>query len=187
MEPAALAGLILVVGITVFLLMGAPISVGVGLSATLAMFVILGVENGVLTSAQRMFNGVNSFALLAIPFFVLAGGIMNNGGIAERLINLAKILNGRPCTAGGSVQTSSPTCCSFAGSSVLGCRWPRRSGRRWPRWQAKDGYDKGFSAATNVASAPSGWLILKEHLLIIYASPGGTWISAPFMAGYIPA
>src|SRR5665648_424966 len=95
MDTAALAGLILGVGIAVFLLMGAPISVGVGLSATLAMFVILGVENGVLTSAQQVFRGINSFPLLAIPFFVLAGVIMNNGGIALLLINAAKVMVGR--------------------------------------------------------------------------------------------
>src|SRR5688572_17719423 len=95
MDIAALAGLVLVVGIAVLLLIGAPISIAVGLSATLAMFVIVGTQNGVLTAAQQMFKGINSFALLAIPFFVLAGVIMNNGGIALRLINAAKVLVGR--------------------------------------------------------------------------------------------
>jgi len=94
-SEVALVSCILLGGMVVLMAIGAPISISIGLPSAISMILVLGLENGALTSAQRLFNGVNSFALLAIPFFVLAGGIMNNGGIAERLINLAKILVGR--------------------------------------------------------------------------------------------
>src|SRR3990170_5696827 len=94
MDPVSLAALLLLVGIALLLVIGAPISIAVGLSSLAAMFVFLGTEDGVLTAAQQIFRGINSFPLLAIPFFVLAGVIMNNGGIALRLVDAAKGLVG---------------------------------------------------------------------------------------------
>jgi len=176
---------ILLGGMVVLMAIGAPISISIGLPSAISMIVVLGVENGALTSAQRMFNGVNSFALLAIPFFVLAGGIMNNGGIAARLINLAKILVGRtPAPLAQTNVIANMLFGSVSGSAVAAAA---AIGTTMAPMQAKDGYDKGFSAATNVASAPSGMLIPPSNTLIIYAlASGGTSIGALFMAGYIP-
>ena len=184
MDPAALAALILVVGIAVFLLMGAPISVGVGLSATLAMFVILGVENGVLTSAQQVFRGINSFPLLAIPFFVLAGVIMNNGGIALRLISAAKVLVGR--APGSLAQTNVAANALFGAVSGSAVAAAAAIGSTMGPLEAKDKYDKNFAAAVNIASAPSGMLIPPSNLMIVYSLVSGTSIAAMFVAGYIP-
>ena len=87
-------GVSLLVIVPILLLIGTPICTSMGLGSVAAMCVILGVDKVDITAAQRIYTGMNSFALLAIPFFVLAGYIMNNGGIAQRLINLAKALIG---------------------------------------------------------------------------------------------
>jgi tripartite ATP-independent transporter DctM subunit len=181
----ALVSYILLGGMVVLMAIGAPISISIGLPSAISMILVLGLENGALTSAQRLFNGVNSFALLAIPFFVLAGGIMNNGGIATRLINLAKVLVGRtPAPLAQTNVIANMLFGSVSGSAVAAAA---AIGTTMAPMQAKDGYDKGFSAATNVASAPSGMLIPPSNTLIIYAlASGGTSIGALFMAGYIP-
>jgi len=184
MDPATLAGLILVAGIVVFLLMGAPISVGLGLSATLAMFVILGVENGVLTSAQQVFRGINSFPLLAIPFFVLAGVIMNNGGIALLLINAAKVMVGK--IPGSLAQTNVAANALFGAVSGSAVAAAAAIGSTMGPLEAKEKYDKNFAAAVNIASAPSGMLIPPSNLMIVYSLVSSTSIAAMFVAGYIP-
>src|SRR5690554_2990640 len=95
MDPATLAGLILLFGIIIGIVMSMPIAVVIGVSSILAAVPLLGMAEAVLVTAQRMFTGINSFPLLAIPLFVLAGVIMNNGGIAGRLVDAAKVLTGR--------------------------------------------------------------------------------------------
>ena len=82
MDPATIAGLILLVGIAVMIAVSVPIAVAIGLSSTIALIVLIGFDSTVLVASQRLFTGVNSFPLLAIPFFVLAGVLMKNGGIA---------------------------------------------------------------------------------------------------------
>jgi tripartite ATP-independent transporter DctM subunit len=180
-----LVGLVLLGGMALLLLIGAPISISIGLPSAVAMVMVLGLENGAATSAQRMFQGVNSFALLAIPFFVLAGGIMNNGGIATRLINLAKVLVGR--TPAPLAQTNVLANMLFGSVSGSAIAAAAAVGTTMAPMQARDGYDRGFSAATNVASAPSGMLIPPSNLMIIYAlASGGTSVGALFLAGYVP-
>ena len=95
MDPAMLAGSILVLGIALLILIGAPIAVAIGLPSVIALIAVLDADSAVFVAAQRMFTGSSSFTLLAIPFFVLAGNLMNSGGIATRLIDAAKVLVGR--------------------------------------------------------------------------------------------
>jgi tripartite ATP-independent transporter DctM subunit len=184
MDPAALAALLLLGGIALFLVVGAPVSVAVGLSSLAAMFVILGTEDGVLTSAQQIFRGINSFPLLAIPFFVLAGVIMNNGGIALRLINAAKVMVGR--APGSLAQTNVAANALFGAVSGSGVAAAAAVGSTMAPLQAKERYDRGFAAATNIASAPSGMLIPPSNLMIVYSLVSGSSIAALFVAGYLP-
>ncbi|MFV2104185.1 TRAP transporter large permease [Micromonospora sp. LOL_024] len=184
METAALAGLVLVVGIAVLLVVGAAISVAVGLSSVLAMFVVVGFDNGALTAAQQMFRGINSFALLAIPFFVLAGVIMSQGGIALQLINAGKVLVGR--VPGSLPQTTVAANALFGAVSGSSIAAAAAVGTTMSPLAAKGGYDKNFSAAVNVASAPAGLLIPPSNLMIVYSLVSGTSVAALFMAGYLP-
>lgn len=184
MDVALMAALILLIGVFVLLLIGAPISVAVGISSATAAISVLGFENGVLTSAQQMFRGINSFPLLAIPFFVLAGVIMNNGGIARRLINVAKVLVGR--MPGSLAQTNVAANSLFGSVSGSAVASVAAIGSTMAPLQEKEGYDKNFAAATNIASAPAGMLIPPSNLMIVYSLVSSTSIAALFVAGYIP-
>jgi len=184
MDVAVLAATILVVGIVTLLLLGAPISVAVGLSSVLAAISVLGIEGGSVVAAQRMFRGINSFSLLAIPFFVLAGVIMNNGGIALRLINAAKVLVGR--MPGSLAQTNVAANALFGAVSGSAVASVAAVGSTMGPLQAKEGYDKNFAAAANIASAPAGMLIPPSNLMIVYSLVSSSSIAALFVAGYVP-
>jgi tripartite ATP-independent transporter DctM subunit len=184
MEVAALAGLVLVVGIIALLALGIPVSVAVGTSSAAAAITVLGFENGLLTSAQQMFRGVNNFSLLAIPFFVLAGVIMNNGGIALRLVNFAKMLVGR--APGSLAQTNVAANAMFGAVSGSAVASVAAVGSTMGPLQAKEGYPKDFAAATNIASAPSGMIIPPSNLMIVYSLVSSTSVAALFVAGYVP-
>lgn len=185
MDVAVQAALILFIGVAFLLIIGAPISISVGIASAFAMFTLLEMDNGALTSAQRMFTGMNSFTLLAIPFFILAGVIMNNGGIAIRLVNCAKVLSGR--MPGSLAHTNVVANMLFGSISGSGVAAAAAVGGTMSPLQEKEGYDKHFSAAVNIASAPAGMLIPPSNTLIVFSLvSGGTSISALFMAGYIP-
>ncbi|WP_434922499.1 TRAP transporter large permease [Glutamicibacter sp. PAEs-4] len=184
MDAALIAGIVLVLGIAVLLLLRVPIAVAVGFSAFAAVAAVIGMEKASFVAAQRLFTGINSFALLAIPFFILAGVLMNNGGIAGRLIDAAKVLVGRmPGSLAQTNVVANALFGSVSGAAVASAA--AVGGVIGPR-QAKEGYDKNFSAAVNIASAPSGMLIPPSNTLIVYSLVSSTSIATLFVAGYIP-
>lgn len=177
--------IILVVVFLVLLMLGVPVAYSIGLAGITTMLVGLDSLPAMTTFAQRMANGLDSFTLLAIPFFVLAGQLMNKGGIAVRLIDLAKILVG-PLPGGlafvnivanmlfGAISGSAVASASAVGSILH------------PRMQ-EEGYEKNFSAAVNISSATTGLIIPPSNILIIYSlASGGVSIAALFVAGYFP-
>ena len=170
----------------IFLLaIGLPISVAIGFSSLLSMFLILDPAAAVQVAAQKMFAGIDIFALLAIPFFVLAGDIMNRGGIALRLINVAKLVAGNlPGALIHANVIANMLFGSISGSSVAAAA---AVGGTMTPIQEKEGYDIPFCAAANIASAPTGLLIPPSNPIIIYSLvSGGTSVAALFLAGYIP-
>lgn len=185
MDLAAQSGFIMLVLVPVFLLIGVPISVGIGMASTCAMISIMPFENALMTSAQRVFTGINSFSLLAIPFFLLAGIIMNNGGIAKRLVDCAKVIGGK--LPGALAQSNVIANMLFGAISGSGVAAAAAVGGTMGPLQEKEGYSKEYSAAVNIASAPTGMLIPPSNTLIVYSTvAGGVSIAALFMAGYIP-
>ena len=184
METALLAGLILLVGIVVLIALAVPIAVAIGLSSVIAIIAVLGVDRAVLTTSQQMFAGINSFTLLAIPFFILAGVLMNNGGIASRLIDAAKVLVGR--APGSLAQTNVVANSLFGSVSGAAVAAAAAVGTVMGPRQREEGYDRSFSAAVNVASAPSGMLIPPSNTFIVYSLVSSTSIAALFVAGYGP-
>ena len=185
MSPALSAAIVMAVSVFIMLAMGVPISISIGGSSVLAMLLILPFDGAMITSAQRMFTGVNSFSLLAIPFFVLAGNIMNNGGIAIRLINCAKVFSGR--LPGSLAQTNVVANMLFGAVSGSGVAAAAAIGGTMTPLEEKEGYAKDFIAAINIASAPTGMLIPPSNTLIVYSTVAGSVsISALFMAGYLP-
>ena len=149
------------------------------------MLFVLPFENAMGTAAQKVFTGVNSFSLLAIPFFILAGNIMNNGGIAIRLVNCAKILSGR--MPGALAETNVVANMLFGAISGSGTAAAAAIGGTMAPIELEEGYDKDYVAAVNIASAPTGQLIPPSNTLIVYATVAGSVsVAALFMAGYIP-
>ncbi len=177
--------LVLVLSFVILLIIGVPIAFSIGIAGILTMLMSIDAMPALTTYAQRMATGLDSFALLAIPFFVLAGGIMNSGGIAMRLINFARVLVGK-LPAGlafvnvmanmlfGAISGSAAAATSAIGT-IMG-----------PEMK-KEGYDESFSAAVNISSATTGLTIPPSNILIIFSlASGGVSITALFLAGYIP-
>ena len=177
--------LVLVISFVVLLILGVPIAFSIGIAALLTMLVSIAPEPAFTTLAQRMATGLDSFALLAIPFFILAGQLMNRGGIATRLIDLAKSLVGT--LPGGLAYVNIVACMLFgaiSGSAVAAAS--AIGGIMNPR-MVKEGYSRPFSAAVNITSATTGMIIPPSNILIVYSlASGGVSIAALFVAGYIP-
>lgn len=185
MDIAVLSGLIILVLLVVMLIAGVPIAVALGVSSICAILPVLNFEATVVTGAQRIFSGISIFSLLAIPFFILAGNIMNKGGIAVRLINLAKLVTGR--TPGALAQTNVVANMLFGAISGSGTAAASAMGSIIGPIEKEEGYDPNFSAAANIATAPTGLLIPPSNVMITFSLvSGGTSVAALFMAGYIP-
>lgn len=185
MNTALICGLIMIVVILGLLYIKTPISISVGLGAALSMVVVLPGAKAALMSAQKIFTGINSFTLLAIPFFILAGIIMNNGGIARRLVNLALVLVGR--MPGSLALTNVVANMLFGAISGSGSAACAAIGGIMGPLEEEEGYDKDYAAAVNIASAPTGILIPPSNTLIIFSTvAGGVSITSLFLAGYIP-
>lgn len=184
MSPALVAALILLVGVVVLIAMSVPITVAIGLPSLLAAMAVLGPENAAQAVTQRMFTGTNSFSLLAIPFFVLAGSLMNSGGIAARLIDAAKVLVGR--MPASMAQTNIVANGLFGAVSGAAVAAASAVGTVMTPRMKEDGYSRNYSAAVNVASAPAGMLIPPSNTFIVYSLVSSTSIAALFMAGVGP-
>lgn len=172
-------GMIMLIVAPTLLIIGVPISVSMGLPAVIGMFLILKPEAVAITSAQRVFTGVNSFSLLAIPFFVLAGVIMNNGGIAKRMITFAKAIIG--FIPGSLAQANIVANMFFGAVSGSGVAAAAAIGGVMGPIEKEEGYDTAYSAAVNTASAPCGMIIPPSNTFIVYSlASGGASVAALF-------
>ena len=184
LSPSAVAALILLVGIVLLIAASVPIAIAIGLPSLIAAMAVLGPENAAQAVAQRMFTGTNSFSLLAIPFFVLAGALMNSGGIAARLIDAAKVLVGRmPANLAMTNVVANGMFGSVSGAAVASAS---AVGTVMSPRMREEGYDRAYSAAVNVASAPAGMLLPPSNTFIVYSLVSSTSIAALFMAGVGP-
>ena len=176
---------ILVISFMFFIAIGTPVAWSIAISSLLTILVSIPSLAAVTTIAQRMATGLDSFSLLAIPFFILSGQLMTNGGIADRLIHFAKSLVGSlpgglaliniiSAMLMGAIAGSAMASASAMGS-ILG-----------PKME-KEGYDKEYGAAVNITSSTIGLVIPPSNVLIVYSlASGGVSIAALFLAGYIP-
>ena len=177
--------IVMVVLLVIMLAIGVSISVAVGLSSALAMLCMLDANISFATSAQRLFAGANSFSLIAIPFFILAGNIMNNGGIAERIVNVAKVVAGR--MPGALAQSNVVANMLFGAISGSGAAAAAAMGGTIGPMEKKEGYDPVYSTGVNIASAPTGMLIPPSNLMIVYSTIArSVSVAALFTGGYVP-
>lgn len=170
----------------VLLLLKVPVAYSIGISTTISL--LLNIDNlpSITTIAQRMTTGIDSFALLAIPFFVLAGEIMKRGGIANRLINFAKSLV--VSLPGGLAYVNVLASMLFGAISGSAIAATSAIGSIMTDRMEEEGYPREFSAAVNITSSTTGLLIPPSNILIVYAlASGGTAsVAALFIAGYLP-
>ena len=179
------ATLILFGSFFVMLFAGVPISAGIGI-ASIITAIMSGMDGNIfaLTAAQRCFSGCDSFSLLALPFFSLGGSIMNKGGIAKRLVRLARLLVGWvPGYLAATNVLANMFFGAVSGSSVAATS---AMGSIMSPLELDEGYDPNYSAAVNICSAPTGILIPPSGPLILYSiTAGGVSVAALFMGGYL--
>ncbi len=179
------ATIILFVTFFIMLFAGVPISAGIGIASVIAI-VASGrsdLQGFAFTAAQKCFSGLDSFSLLALPFFSLGGNIMNKGGIAKRLVRLARLLvGGIPGYLAATNVLANMFFGAVSGSSVAATS---AMGSILSPLEKDEGYDPNYSAAVNICSAPTGILIPPSGPLILYSiTAGGVSVAALFMGGY---
>lgn len=181
----ALTTVLLFAVFAMLLALSVPICVSIAIASIVTALSTLSWDQISFIVMQKMNSGVESFSLLAVPLFILAGNIMNNGGIARRMINFARIFCG--FIPGSLAQTNvlgNMLFGSLAGSAVAAAS--AMGGSICPI-EKEEKYDMAFATAVNIASAPTGLLIPPTSAFIVYSTVvGGVSISALFMAGYIP-
>lgn len=169
----------------VLLVLGVPISYSIGISSLVVILQTVPLDVSVVTAAQRTFVGMSKFSLTAIPFFILAGNLMNQGGIAKRLVDFVMAILGK--LPGALLVTNAGANALFGAISGSASAAAAAVGSMVKEGEEQQGYDKGLCAATNGASAPSGLLIPPSNALITYSlASGGTSVAALFLAGYVP-
>lgn len=177
--------LILVLTFVILLGIGVPVAWSIGVSTLMTMLVSVPFMPAVTTVAQQMATGLDSFTLLAIPFFVLAGQIMNQGGIAKRLIAFAKNLVGS--LPGGLAHVNIVTAMLFGAIAGSAAAAASAIGGFMGKQMEEEGYDREFAAAVNITSSTTGLIIPPSNVLIVYSlASGGVSIAALFLAGYLP-
>lgn len=179
------AAIVLVIVFAFLLIMGTPVSFSIITSAAVTITMFLSPKFAMFIAAQKLTTGIDSFSLLAVPFFILAGNLMGSGGLAQRLVNLAMLVLGRVpgslalTNIAGNAMFGSLSGSGIAAASAMG------SVLRDPEKNA--GYEEEFSAATNIATAPVGQLIPPTNAFIIYsAACGGVSVATLFIAGWVP-
>jgi len=186
MDIEIISILVLFVSFFSLLAYGLPVAYSIGISTTIAILINIIFVPGLTTVAQRMTTGIDSFALLAIPFFVLAGELMNKGGIANRLVNFAKSAVGSLPGGLGYVNIlASMLFGAISGSAVAAAS---AIGSVMTDRMEDEGYPVPFSASINITSSTTGLLIPPSNVLIVYAlaSGGAASVAALFIAGYLP-
>jgi tripartite ATP-independent transporter DctM subunit len=177
--------LILVLTFLSFLAIGLPVAWGLGLASFCTMLITVPMLPAATTIAQRMATGLDSFSLLAIPFFVLAGEIMNRGGIARRLIELAKAMTGR--LPGSLLYVNVIAAMLFGAIAGSAAAAVSAIGGILGKPMEEENYPKGLSAAVNITASTNGLIIPPSNILIVYSlASGGVSIAALFVAGYLP-
>ena len=181
----AITALVLFGVFAVLLILGCPISISIAISSIATTLVNLPWDQTSFIVMQKMNSGVESFSLLAVPLFILAGNIMNNGGIARRLIRFAQLLSGR--IPGSLAHTNVLANMFFGALSGSAVAAASAIGGIMAPMEEEEGYDPAFSTCVNIASARTGLLIPPTSAFIVYSTvAGGVSVSALFMAGYIP-
>lgn len=184
MDITQQAILILLGAFILLLISGIPIGIVMVLAALVSIMPFIPLDSSIFVATQKVFSGLDNFALIALPFFIFAGNMMNRSGVATRLVEFSKLFVG--CIPGALALTNILGNMIFGAISGSAIASATAMGATLSNSQRKEGYDPAFAAATNIASAPTGILIPPSGLFIILSLVSGSSISALFMAGYLP-
>ena len=182
MSDPTVATWILLGSFALFLVLKAPITFSLAVSSVLtAMY----LKIPLMAIVQQMVQGVNSFSLLAIPFFIIAGEMMGEGGISRRLIAFSNLLVGR--VRGGLAQVNVLASMFFGGISGSAVADVSSIGTILIPMMKEKGYDADYSVAVTVTSACQGIIIPPSHNMIIYSlAAGGVSVGRLFLGGFVP-
>ncbi len=167
----------------VFLMIGLPVFFGL-LAAPGLLLWLNGQERDVALLYRNVYNGMDSFPLMAIPFFMLAGELMNRGGITMRIVEFSQALIGH--VRGGLAQVNILSSMLFAGLSGSAVADTSALGSMLIPAMEKNGYTRKFAAAITAASSVIGPIIPPSGIMIIYAYVMGESVAALFLAGIVP-
>ena len=173
--------ILLFVSFMIFLLLSVPVAISIGLSSAFMVFMD-GTPPTVII--QRLFTTIDSFTLLAVPFFILAGGLMEKGGISKRIVDFSYSLVAS--MTGGLGMVSVLACMFFASISGSGVATVAAIGTIMIPAMVAKGYDKGFASSTVAASGELGVVIPPSIPLILFGVATGVSIKDLFFAGVIP-
>ena len=166
----------------VLIMVGVPIGYCIGLSTLIAMFFSSDIPLTVI--AQNAITGANSFTLLAIPFFILAGTLMSTGGVAKRLVDLCDVLLG--WITGGLGMVTTATCMFFSALSGSSFATTTAIGGFMIPQMKERGYDPAYSSALTASAASIGVIIPPSIPFVIYGCCVSVSISDLFLAGIVP-
>ncbi len=175
--------LVIFATLVAFLILGVPIAVALGITAVLA-FVFMGEGFVLPMVAQRMYSATTGFTLLAIPFFILAGNLMNTGGVTKRVFRFALALVGH--FRGGLGHVNVVSSMIFSGMSGAAVADAAGLGLVEMEAMTKSGYDRRFSAAITAASSTIGPVVPPSIPFVIYGSITGVSVGKLFLAGCLP-
>ncbi len=173
---------ILFVGFFILLIIGVPIAVSLGIASVAA--VAFASNMPLLLLPQKVFNGINSFPFMAIPLFLLAGNIMAEAKISDRLVNLASLLVGR--FPGGLAHASTGACTFFGAISGSAPATTAAIGTIMIPSMVRYGYSPAFSAAVVAASGVLGLIIPPSLTIVVFGVLSGASIGTMFLCGIIP-
>ncbi|MFV0497417.1 MAG: TRAP transporter large permease [Candidatus Fimivivens sp.] len=164
------------------MLLGVPIAYSIGIAAAAGLLWVAHIPLSVVP--QRMFTMLDSFSLLAIPFFVLAGNLMDRGGISKKLINLASCLVSH--IKGGLGMVSILSCMLFGAISGSGSAASAAIGSITIPAMREQKYDKEFAGAITAVSGPLGIIVPPSVVMVIYATTANVSVGEMFLGGYLP-
>lgn len=182
MEASDIAVWLLAITFLIFVLLRLPVAQALFASSVLTMMYL---EVPLPTVGQQMINGVSTFSLLAIPFFILTGQIMGEGGLAQRLVNLATLLVGR--IRGGLALVNCIACMFFGNISGSAGADAASVGSVMIPAMKKKGYDADYAVGLTISSAIQGVVVPPSHNLVLYSIvAGGLSIKSLFLGGVVP-
>lgn len=177
-----MTALVLFLSIFVLLFMGVPIAISIGVSSFLAMYFTTTLPMEIIV--QKAFSSLDSFPLLAIPFFILAGVLMGKGGVSRRLLELAMVLVG--WMVGGLALVTVVACMFFASISGSGPATVAAMGSFMIPQMKEKGYEEGFAGAITATAGSIGVIIPPSIPFVIFGVIGGVSVGSMFLAGILP-